>query len=255
MKTFAKNFSKLVTLIAVVISVIACEKESLEESLEVSNLEHLDDAFDFDQFGRAHNDYLAYVHATGQPDPKVRFEYGKTYVDPVFGSFDVGINYNELVAGMPAHMRKMDAIVAGTYQANRESVTPKMQRFLDKLATTVYNSMQAGISLDEFTAQLDDLSAHIAATEDIQIDLNAHYANDGASMLAIVSILKYSIQYWDALGGDTQRVGFWKKVKRALADAWGYVSAWTNNGDGSYSWDPQSALVNADCHSDQVYEN
>lgn len=255
MRTIVKNIGKLATLFILILSLIGCEKENLEESLEVSNLEHLDDAFDFDQFGRAHNDYLAYVHATGATDPKVRFEYGKSYVDPIFGSFDVGVDYNKLVAGMPAHMRKIDAIVAGTYQANQESVTPKMQRFLDKLATTVHNSMQAGLSLDEFTAQLDDLSARIAATEDIQIDLNAHYANDGASMLAIVSILKYSIQYWDALGGDTQRVGLWKKIKRALADAWGYVSAWVDNGDGSYSWDPQSALVNADCHSDQVYGN
>ncbi len=57
-------------------------------------------------------------------------------------------------------------------------------------------------------------------------------------------------------GGDDDdkpmaRKGLW----RALADAWGYVSAWTNNGDGSYSWDHDSALVNADCVSDKVREN
>ena len=109
--------------------------------------------------------------------------------------------------------------------------------------------------MEEFIVRLEDLQDRIAQTQDLQINLDSNFANDGASMMAVTSILKYSVQYWAMVDGDTTRVGLWSKIKRGLADAWGYVSAWTNNGDGSYSWDPGSATVNADCHSDQVYEN
>lgn len=255
MTTILKTIGKVMTVGMVVLAFISCEKEELKDTIVASNLETSEDDFDYDQFGRAHNDYLMYVHATGEQDKKVRFEYGKSYVDPVFGSFDVGIDYNALVAGMPAHMRKVDQIINGTYQASQETVTPQMKRFLDELATLTHNSLQEGISLEEFIVRLEDLEERIAQTQDLQINLDANYANDGASMMAVTSILKYSVQYWAMVDGDTTRVGLWSKIKRGLADAWGYVSAWTNNGDGSYSWDPGSATVNADCHSDQVYEN
>ena len=255
MTTILKTIGKVMTLGMMLTAIISCEKEEVAETLIVSNIEAPQDNFDFNQFGRAHNDYLLYVHAIGQDDPKARFEYGKSYVDPVFGSFDVGIDYNALVAGMPAHMRKVDAIVNGTYQVSQETVSPEMKQFLNELATLTHNSLQEGISMEAFIVRLEDLEERIAQTQDLQINLDTHFANDGASMMAITSILKYSIQYWAFVDGDTSRVGLWGKIKRGLADAWGYVSAWTDNGDGSYSWDHQSALVNADCHSDQVYEN
>lgn len=252
MTTILKTIGKVITLGMLLTAIISCEKEEVRETLVVSNVELPQENFDYDQFGRAHNDYLAFVHAIGQDDPKVRFEYGKSYVDPVFGSFDVGIDYNALEAGMPAHMRKVDAIINGTYQASQETVSPQMKRFLDELAMLTHNSLQEGISMEAFIVRLEDLEGRIAQTQDLEINLDIHYANDGASMMAVTSILKYSIQYWDFVDGDTTRRGLWTKIKRGLADAWGYVSAWTDNGDGSYSWDPQSATSNAACHSDQV---
>ncbi|MFT5863820.1 MAG: hypothetical protein ACI828_002488 [Flavobacteriales bacterium] len=255
MTTLLKTIGKVMALGMILTAIISCEKDEVKETLVVSNLEIPDESFDFDQFGRAHNDYLLYVHATGQEDPKARFEYGKSYVDPVFGSFDVGLDYNALVAEMPAHMRKVDAIINGTYQASQETVSPQMKRFLDELAALTHSSLQEGVSMEEFISRLEDLEDHLAATQDIQINMDTNLANDGASMMAIASILKYSIQYWAFVDGDITRVGLWSKIKRGLADAWGYVSAWVDNGDGSYSWDHPSALVNADCHSDQVYEN
>jgi hypothetical protein len=252
MTTILKTIGKVMTLGMMLTAIISCEKEEVAETLVISNVEAPQENFDYDQFGRAHNDYLMYVRATGQEDARARFEYGKSYVDPVFGSFDVGLDYNALVAGMPAHMRKVDAIVNGTYQASQETVSPQMKRFLDELAAITHTSFHEEISMEAFIVRLEDLEERIAQTQDLQINLDANFANDGASMMAITSILKYSIQYWVSEDQDTKKPGFWKKIKRALADAWGYVSDWNDNGDGSYTWDPQSASANAACHSDRV---
>jgi len=160
---------------------------------------------------------------------------------------------------MPAHMRKVEAIIKGTYNADTdETVSPKMKRFLNELAQLTQQSVEADLTIGDFVLKLEDLEDRVKATQDIQIDMLRGKCNDGASMLAITSILKYSVQYWAAIDGggdDIPQAKIGGKIKRALADAWGYVSAWVDNGDGSYSWDHQSALVNADCHSDQVYEN
>ena len=159
---------------------------------------------------------------------------------------------------MPAHMTKMEQILEGTYNAKVENVSPKMTIFLNKLANLVSESRKQNDDLQTLTKKLDELKLQVLEEQTIYIDLIMEKSNDGASMLAIISIFKYSIRYWSDYSKTHEvqhRVSFWKRIRRALADAWGYVSAWTNNGDGSYSWDHGSALVNADCHSDQVYEN
>ena len=250
MKTLKQTLSVLSVLAIILLS--SCEKNELNTIDEVSNNEN---SFDFNQFGRAHNDYLAYVHATGFTNRRDRFEYGKTYNDPIFGSFDVGINYDILDQGMPAHLEKVQRILEGTYDASEENLSDDMTQFLNQLATLTHQVVANENTIEQFIFKIETLENQVKASHTIEINLDNDYANDGASMLAIASILKYSIQYWDMIDNPSGKASFWQKVKRALADAWGYVSAWTNNGDGSYSWDPDSALVNADCHSDRVYEN
>ena len=255
-----KTTHKITTFFLLLLVSISCTKDEFitettgDELLKKESLN-----FNFDEFGRAHNDYLKYVHATGHKDARKRFEYGKTYTDPIFGSFDIGIDYNKLVNGMPNHLQKVESIINGNYDAEIENVSPEMTSFLNELATLTHRSIQQDITYQDFVEKLNNTKLRVKNTYPVLINLSSGKCNDGASMLAIISILEYSIKYWSNFDGvdDTSlaRAGIWQRIKRALADAWGYVSAWTNNGDGSYSWDHPSALVNADCHSDQVYEN
>lgn len=264
LNTLFKSFSILI----LIVSIISCEKESdltLEEIISDNSKEE----FDFENFGRAHNAYLEYVwDFENNYNPEARFNYGKTYVDPIFGSFDTGLTWKELNRQMPMHIERVNAILEGKYNAQQENLSPVMTNFLNRLAKIVKASVDNKTSINDFKLELSDLENDVQLKEEIIININTGMSNDGAAMLAITSILKYSTDYWINFdranssdgngngGGNSGDLPLAKgKIWRALADAWGYVSAWVDNGDGSYSWDHESALVNADCVSDKVREN
>lgn len=214
--------------------------------------------FDFDNFGITHNAYLDYVRQIpNAEDPKARFLYGKTFVSPVFGSFNNGISWEEMRDSFAGHMARVEAISGGTYDASSEELSPAMTDFLNGLASLAKTALDDQLSVGEFQHEILLLEANIKRNQAVTINLTKGTSNDGAAMLAICSILRYSLDYWenDASNQKAARPGFGQRVKRALADAWGYVSDWQPNGDGSYTWSHGSALVNADCVSDGVYEN
>ena len=172
---------------------------------------------------------------------------------------ETSIKFN-LINNIEFHKKRVNTILEGTYNAKQERLSPAMTEFLQKLASTTKNAVDNQLTVGEFKRMIKETEQQVYKTQDIQIDLRKGISNDGASMLAITSILKYSTDYWIAFANDGSNNGdntpmAKGKIWRALADAWGYVSAWTNNGDGSYSWDHGSALVNADCVSDKVREN
>ncbi len=260
MKTITKTLVKTFMFFTVITLLTSCEKDESMEQFTDLNTESKEIKFDFDQFGKTHNAYLEYVwNFEERANPEARFKYGKTFVDPTFGSFDTNLTWQELDKSIGFHKRRVDQILNGKYNANEEGLSPAMTKFLNNLATTVKSAVDKKLTVGEFAKKISEIEKEVYASQKINIDLERGVSNDGASMLAISSILKYSVQYWTAFdsdgdnGDDTPmaRRGIW----RALADAWGYVSAWTDNGDGSYSWDHDSALVNADCVSDKVREN
>lgn len=261
MKTLKILKAKYVVLTLFISLFAACDNSD-----DIENL--IDDQkpteqFDFDNFGKAHNDYLHYVmQTTNNKDPKERFFFGKTYVDPVFGSFDKGFSWEELENQIDFHIRRVAQILEGKYEASTEKLSQEMTAFLNDLARQTKYAVDNQFSLNVFKKMIEGMENDIKRNHEIEIDLDSGISNDGAAMLAICSILKYSTEYWNNAsaagggGGNGDMILLAKgKIWRALADAWGYVSAWVDNGDGSYSWDHESALVNADCVSDKVREN
>jgi len=260
METFIK--ATLRSLLCFIFFTMAQSCEIDDDLDSIDELAINSNFFDFNQFGKTHNAYLEYVMTIeNNQDPKARFMYGKTFSDPTFGSFNIDLTYEDMNKSMAFHRRRVDLILGGTYDASSENLSPEMTSFLDKLATIVKYSIDRKLTMTEFLASIAAIESKIQLEQQIEIDLKKGISNDGAAMLAITSILKYSTKYWVAIenvnngsSGDDlplARPGIW----RALADAWGYVSAWVDNGDGSYSWYHESALVNADCVSDKVREN
>ena len=244
-----------VLLIAILTFFTSCDKNDAEIE-DIANISQNEIKFDFNQFGKTHNDYLAYVwNIKDRDNAEARFNHGLTFVDPTFGSFNKGQKFEDI--DVEFHLQRVDAILEGTYNAEREKLSKPMTNFLNKLAETTKKASDNEVTVAEFKNQIATIEKEIYNSERIQIDIKKGVSNDGAAMLAITSILKYSTEYWVTfdnngdgdIGNTPLRKG---KIKRALADAWGYVSAWTNNGDGSYSWSHESALVNADCVSDSV---
>lgn len=252
------KFAKFL-MIFITMAILSCQQS--EEILlieEQSSNQNNAAGFDFDNFGITHNAYLDYVRQIDNADdPKARFNHGKTFVSPIFGSFDIGLNWEQMSSFFPTHEARIESIANGTYSAAAEGLSPDMTTFLDRLAVISKNALDQGSSIGEFQSKISDLETQVKRNHVIQIDLNSGISNDGATMLAICSILRYSLDYWNSEDSyqKAARPGFFQRVKRALADAWGYVSDWQPNGDGSYSWSHGSALVNADCVSDGVYEN
>lgn len=217
--------------------------------------------FDFDQFGKTHNAYLEYVwNIDRNADAETRFNHGQTFTDATFGSFNIGLRWEDVKRSIAFHERRVESILAGSYNASSEKLSPSMTSFLNELAASMKTAVDHGDDIEKITATIESLEARVLKTQEIHIDLERSLSNDGASMMAMCSILKYSLAYWTTFEHDTPdgrsaaALGN-GKIKRALADAWGYVSAWVNNGDGSYSWSHSSALVNADCVSDSVRPN
>lgn len=264
METIGKSIIRsLASFIFISLIISSCEKDDHLDQFEKLNEKPTQQNFDFEQFGKTHNAYLNFVmEIENNQDPKARFHHGKTFVDPTFGSFNTDLTWEDLDKSMDFHKRRVESILNGSYNATTEKLSPAMTSFLDKLSKTVKHAVDNKLSVEEFLKLIPEIEDEVLTSQIIEIDLNNGISNDGAAMLAITSILKYSTKYWiheeaKAAGGGNGdiiilgRKGIW----RALADAWGYVSAWTNNGDGSYSWDHGSALVNADCVSDKVREN
>ncbi|WP_157961112.1 hypothetical protein [Lutibacter citreus] len=261
MKTITKNFrkaiSKSVILFAIIATFTSCEKDETLEQLDHSSAKEKETSFNFDQFGITHNNYLNYVwNIKNNKNHEARFKQGLSFYDKTFGSFNIGLRFEDVKNNIPFHTKRVSSILEGNYRAKTEQLSPAMTTFLDKLAQISKESLDNKLTVQEFEKIISNYENEIRKNNIININLEKGISNDGASMLAICSILKYSTKYWSAFGndgneGDDQPLAR-GKIKRALADAWGYVSAWTNNGDGSYSWDHGSALVNADCVSDSV---
>lgn len=259
MKATLKMTGKILPFAVFLSILVSCQNDNEFNPGNTPGLKELKIEFDFDQFGKTHNAYLDYVwNIKDQTDPEARFKYGLTFTDPTFGSFNVGQTWEDIDKHTAFHKERVESILNGSYDAATEKLSPAMTAFLDDLATSMKKAADDSYSTQEMISMIEDIEREVRTNQEIDIDLGRGVSNDGASMLAICSILKYSLQYWeefDAGAGIQGRIMANGKIKRALADAWGYVSAWVNNGDGSYSWDHQSALVNADCVSDRVREN
>ena len=67
-----KSFSLLI------VCLIACKNQDDLTMQSISENEKQSRTFNYDEYGRAHNDYLYYVHKTGKKNPRERFEYGKS---------------------------------------------------------------------------------------------------------------------------------------------------------------------------------
>lgn len=240
-------------------SLTACQEDGDASTIKEPALKGND--FDFDQFGKTHNAYLAYVwNIKENTNAEARFNHGLTFTDATFGSFNIGLRWEDITRSILFHERRVESILDGSYNASSEKLSPAMTSFLNELAASMKIAVDRGDDINKITAMIESLEARILQTQEIHIDLRSGLSNDGASMMAICSILKYSLAYWTTFEHDTpdgrSAAAFGNgKIKRALADAWGYVSAWVNNGDGTYSWSHSSALVNADCVSDSVRPN
>ena len=247
----------LLTIVA--LTLFACQQdEGLSTIAEEAGSQQNTTNFDFDNFGITHNAYLDYVRQIpNADDPKARFLHGKSFESPIFGRFDNGISWEEMSSSFSSHVARVELISRGTYSAESEGLSPQMTDFLDRLASLAKTALDNQLSVGEFQHEILLLEADVKRNQPVAINLSSGISNDGATMLAICSILRYSLDYWENTDNNqtAARPGFGQRVKRALADAWGYVSDWQPNGDGSYSWSHGSALVNADCVSDGVYEN
>jgi hypothetical protein len=255
MKTAKKMIVRILMSLLFVTSLSACQEgddNDIEQVLKTSE-------FDFDQFGKTHNAYLTYVwNIEGHEDAEKRFNHGLTFTDPTFGSFNVGLRWEDISRSIAFHERRVESILAGSYDASSEKLSPAMTSFLNELAASMKLAVDRGDEIEKITVMIESIESRISQRHEINIDLVRGISNDGASMMAICAILKYSLAYWTAFEDSmpAKRAALGNgKIKRALADAWGYVSAWVNNGDGSYSWSHSSALVNADCVSDSVRPN
>lgn len=254
------NYSYAIALmIFVSMAFVSCQQnEELSSLTEETSRQQNAANFDFDQFGITHNAYLDYVRQIPNAnDPKARYLHGKTFVSPVFGSFNNNISWEEMSGSFPDHIARVEAISRGTYRAESEGLSPEMTDFLNRLAALSKTALDNQLSVGQFQHKIGQLEADVKRHQAIIIDLAAGTSNDGATMLAICSILRYSLDYWENAYNTQKaaRPGFGQRVKRALADAWGYISDWQPIGDGYYSWSHESALVNTDCVSDGVYEN
>ncbi|WP_298367737.1 hypothetical protein [uncultured Lutibacter sp.] len=260
-KKIGQTFSKTMLFLAVISTVVSCETDETVEQFEELNSKLKETSFNFDQFGITHNNYLVYVYnIKDNQNHEARFKHGLSFYDETFGSFDIGLKFEDIKNSIDFHKKRVENILNGNYRAKSENLSPEMTIFLNELAQISRVSLKNEVTISEFDKAIEKLEISVRKNHNIQINLETGISNDGASMLAICSILKYSTKYWSSFGsgnnggGDTTPLAK-GKIKRALADAWGYVSAWVDNGDGSYSWDHQSALVNADCVSDSVRSN
>lgn len=215
------------------------------------------DTFNFEHFGRAHIAYLHYINNT----PKEltiaeRFIYGKTFIDSVFGSFDKSppwtVPEKRPENGPAFHLNRAEQILKGIYHAESEGLSPNMEWFLTQLSSGIRKAVLYGYNTETLFARVDHLKGIILTNHHVVLDNETGRSNDFATMMAMCSILKNSLTYWNTVEQHNTLAKNHENWKRAIAGTWGYLSSWTSNDEGVYSWDHTSALINASRVSDRI---
>jgi len=197
--------------------------------------------FDFDQFGISHNKYLDYVRSN--PDflistPEESYNYGQNYVDEYFGALS-DISYAEF-------LEQRDTLVdydvfTASYPSRRLMAAKKMTQsfavFYDTFAAACRKVISDSLSPMQYDTLINAIEKWVLGNHNISYDTTTGISNEGAAMLEMCAIARYSYDYWYnnieewPAGRELTTMsgpGKWFRrivsaIKRTVADVGGYL--------------------------------
>lgn len=246
---FSGYFAIALSSILLVTALHSCKKQLVEDQNLTNKTQSSQNqmptmfvaGFDFDLVGKAHNNYVDYVRSNpNYPNMSAKevYDYGTGYNDPIFGS-QTHPPYSQALEDLNYTIGLSDNLIVNqvdpTSQLLQDSlINQTMVPYLNELASIYIDAADTishvPYSPQQFTQMIGVLEQNIVNNLTIEYDANTQIGNEGAILLSMCSIAKYSYEYWynDATSNNTaspMAFGFlkkiWNGIKVGAADAWG----------------------------------
>lgn len=227
---------KLLLIAVFAICFISCKKVTNKSDNTKLQKQIVVDGFNFDQFGISHNSYLDYVQQAPNflsLTAEERFNYGLTYNDSYFGSWQKQETWTYLQSALSYDNTIVNLMMNGNdisptliQDTLADSTTAP---YLDSIAHIFHDAGDSThhpmYSVAAFTARIESLESQILANVNIQFDQSSKTGNDGAELLAVCAIAKYSYSYWYNIASNPNppTTGWSNPQFSLIGNVWGAI--------------------------------